>query len=111
MITLEFTHEEFVLVKKGLAKLTKSRKDSLKNSIKYDRQNIVSKRETEIGSIMCKYSNPLFFKITDNEHGYGVLPIAGAKLSNDSESTCGRIAYKIARQRAGYHRLVLGVVL
>ena len=51
MITLEFTHEEFVLVKKGLAKLTKSRKDSLKNSIKYDRQNIVSKRETEIVEI------------------------------------------------------------
>ena len=51
MITLEFTPEEFVLVKKGLAKLTKSRNDSLKNSIKYDRQNIVSKRETEIVEI------------------------------------------------------------
>ena len=51
MITVEFTTEEFVLVKKGLAKLTKSRKDSLKNSIKYDRQNIVSKRETEIVEI------------------------------------------------------------
>ncbi len=51
MITVEFTQEEFVLVKKGLAKLTKSRNDSLKNSIKYDRQNIVSKRETEIVEI------------------------------------------------------------
>lgn len=51
MITVEFTTEEFVLVKKGLAKLTKSRNDSLKNSIKYDRQNIVSKRETEIVEI------------------------------------------------------------
>ena len=51
MITVKFTPEEFVLVKKGLAKLTKSRNDSLKNSIKYDRQNIVSKRETEIVEI------------------------------------------------------------
>lgn len=51
MITVEFTPQEFVLVKKGLAKLTKSRNDSLKNSIKYDRQNIVSKREAEIVEI------------------------------------------------------------
>ena len=51
MITLELTPDEFVLVKKGLAKLTKRRNDSLKNSIKYDRQNIVSKRETEIVEI------------------------------------------------------------
>lgn len=40
MITLEFTPYEFVLVKKGLAKLSKSRIDSLKSSIKHDRENI-----------------------------------------------------------------------
>ena len=48
MITLEFTPDEFVLVKKGLAKLSKSKIDSLKSSIKHDRQNISVKRETEL---------------------------------------------------------------
>lgn len=51
MITLEFTPDEFVLVKKGLAKLSKSRIDSLKSSIKHDRQNISVKREIELVEI------------------------------------------------------------
>jgi len=51
MITVEFTPDEFVLVKKGLAKLSKSRNDSLKSSIKYERENIAVKREIELVEI------------------------------------------------------------
>ena len=48
MKTLQLTDDEHLLAIKGLHKLIKSKKDSLKSATKHDRENITEKREKEI---------------------------------------------------------------